>query len=59
MLDSVPNVYFISPNPNLVSWEKGCGKMVCTGKWNNIITDWDGSFFGNVSQAIPANPGII
>lgn len=54
-------VRFETPDPNLARWEKGCGKIICTGFINVLINDRDGSLLGSVSQAVPNNPytGVI
>lgn len=36
-------IMFQDPNPNLATFDKGCGSLVCTGKRNIIINDLDNS----------------
>jgi hypothetical protein len=51
MVDSSSSalVRFTTPDPSLASWEKGCGKIICTGFINVLINDRDGSLLGSVS----------
>ena len=43
--------YFDPPDENDLGWEGGCGKILCTGKNNYLIHDYNGTFF--------SEPGII
>ena len=48
----------VEPNPDFMFWRGGCGDFACTGEKNWILTDVDGSFFGQKGQIIPNNLGI-
>ncbi|KAM3142669.1 hypothetical protein pb186bvf_005328 [Paramecium bursaria] len=44
-----------TPDPSLLGWLGGCGSFQCTGQINILIEDQDGSFFGQIGQAIGNN----
>ena len=42
------NSYLIADrnDPNGLGWFGGCGDIMCTGRSNYVIIDWNGSFLG-------------
>jgi len=42
-------IKFIDPNPSLLGWHGGCGKIVCTGLVNILLNDRDGTLLGSPS----------
>ncbi len=52
---------YIYAEPNHKSdlgWFGGCGDIICTGKSNYLIIDWDGTFLGFKGTIIPNNTVI-
>jgi hypothetical protein len=45
-------------NPSQISWFGGCGDILCTGRSNFLIIDWNGTFLGFVGTIIPNNTVI-
>ena len=50
--------YFDPPNEDDLGWEGGCGKILCTGKNNYLIHDWNGTFLPEPGVLI-ANNSVI
>jgi len=42
-----------SPNPSFLGWFGGCGDILCTGRINFVVQDWNGTFFGQKGTIIP------
>lgn len=40
---------------NQLGWFGGCGDIVCTGRSNYLIIDWNGTFLGSAGTIIPNN----
>ena len=54
------NSYLLA-DPNSLSqlgWFGGCGDIVCTGRSNYLVIDWDGTFLGFKGTIIPNNTVI-
>ena len=45
-------------DPNQIGWFGGCGDIVCTGRSNYLIIDWNGTFLGFRGTIIPNNTVI-
>ena len=45
-------------NPNQIGWFGGCGDILCTGRSNYLIIDWNGTFLGFKGTIIPNNTVI-
>lgn len=39
-------IKFIDPDPGLIGWHGGCGKIECTQLRNVMISDLSGDFLG-------------
>ena len=46
---------FIDALASEIGWFGGCGSFECTGKWNVLMSDVDGSFLGSPGVAISNN----
>jgi hypothetical protein len=46
---------FIDASASGIGWFGGCGSFECTGKWNVLMSDVDGSFLGAPGVAISNN----
>lgn len=52
-------VRFQNEDQGLASWQRGCGKIACTGKNNILLTDETGDMLGQPGQLLPPNNGNI
>lgn len=50
--------YFDAPDPSNLGWDGGCGKILCTGKNNYLIHDYNGTFLPQPGVLI-ANNSVI
>jgi len=53
--DNSSYIYCDANNPAYLGSSGGCGDILCTGKSNYIVLDWNGTFFGNTSTILPNN----
>lgn len=56
--ESTAWAYFEPPNANDLGWKGGCGEMLCTGKNNYLIHDYNGTFLDQPGILI-ANNSVI
>jgi hypothetical protein len=55
-LNYLTPISFRNPNPALKGWFGGCGQFECTGDYNILVHDQDGSLLGTPKQVISNNP---
>lgn len=56
--DNSSYIYCDAVSPQYLGLAGGCGDILCTGKSNYIVMDWNGTFFGSIGTVIPNNPII-
>lgn len=56
--DTDSYLYADAPSPSQLGWFGGCGDILCTGRQNYLIQDWNGSFLGFPGTLIPNNSVI-
>ena len=56
--DNISYIYCDALGSQYLGLSGGCGDILCTGKSNYIVMDWNGTFFGYVNTVIPNNPLI-
>lgn len=56
--DKESYLYADQNSPNQIGWFGGCGDILCTGRSNYLIVDWNGTFLGFPGTIIPNNTVI-